>query len=168
VNFTPPDDLLNDNALRRCPQVVIMDIDGTLANAEHRLHLLPERRPEVNRSQAWEEFLAEAYADAINHEIRVLNNALHEHALIFVVTGRDARDEDMTRRWLAEHCIQFDRLYMRPKGDRRQDTEVKAEILEQIRAEGFEVLLAVEDRASVTAMWRANGVRCLQVCEGNY
>jgi len=169
---------MNDDArwVRRMPRVVIMDIDGTLANAEHRLHLLPTddnihqaiAEGRMTKDSAWRDFLTAAKDDVPNPEIVALNNTMHDHALIFVVTGRDQRDEAMTREWLMNAGVIHDRLYMRPLGDRRCDTVVKAEILEAIRAEGFQVLFAVEDRKRVTAMWRANGVRCLQVCEGDY
>jgi len=161
---------------RRQPDVVIMDVDGTLANADHRLHLLPANRciqkdgaeGRLHVDRAWREFLDAAVDDAPNPEIVALSNAMFDRALIFVVTGRDARDEAMTRNWLRDAGVMVDRLYMRPMGDRRCDTDIKREILGQIRAEGFNVLFAVEDRKRVTAMWRESGVRCLQVCEGDY
>jgi len=157
-------------------EVVIMDIDGTLANAEHRMHLLPANRciqrdtaeGRLRTDEAWREFLAAAVNDVPNREIVTLNNAMAQHALIFVVTGRGEEDREVTQRWLAAAGVEYDRLYMRPAGDRRQDCAVKKEILDTIRGEGFEVIMAVEDRKRVVAMWRANGVRCLQVCEGDY
>jgi hypothetical protein len=155
--------------VRRMPWVVIMDIDGTLANAEHRLHLLGRLHdPKVETPPDWKAFLAAAKDDVAHREIVELNNAMSERALVFVVTGRNARDEGMTRAWLRDSNVLYDRLYMRGVEDRRCDTEVKREILDHIRGEGFEVLFAVEDRKRVTAMWREAGVRCLQVCEGEY
>jgi phosphoglycolate phosphatase-like HAD superfamily hydrolase len=152
------------------PQVVIMDIDGTLANADHRLHHIRGMTSEEaeQKAEGWRAFLAAAEHDSVNDEIRFLNNVLHEHALVFIVTGRNENDRAMTLAWLAQHGILYDRIYMRRADDRRPDTEVKREVLEQIRAEGFKVQFAVEDRASVTAMWRAEGLRCLQVCDGKY
>jgi hypothetical protein len=171
-DFNPHD----AHAAARSPHVVIMDIDGTLANADHRLHLLPTddsihqaiSEGRLTKSEAWVGFLDAAKDDVPNREIVALNNTMFGTALIFVVTGRDRRDEPMTRRWLEQAGVAYDRLYMRPRDDRRDDTVVKLEILAEIRAEGFEVLFAVEDRKRVTAMWRAAGVRCLQVCDGDY
>lgn len=141
---------------------VIMDIDGTLANGEHREHLLP------TNGGSWEAFLGASGTDTPNAEIVFLNNLLASQVPVFVVTGRDAGQEIETSIWLERYGVDYDKLFMRPKGDRRPDTEIKGAILAEIRASGFEPLFAVEDRASVTRMWRAAGVRCLQVCEGNY
>lgn len=152
-------------------QIVIMDIDGTLANAEHRVHLLPSARPDDPRpsGELWQEFFDQAHLDTPNREIVALNNAMWSAGYrIVVVTGRSDAQMNMTDEWLTSNGIEWDELYMRAEGDKRHDTEVKAEILAQLRARGDEILFAVEDRATVTAMWRANGVRCLQVCEGNY
>ena len=147
---------------------VIMDIDGTLANAEHRIHLLPRNRPDVESGRAWEEFFAAAVNDTANDEIVTLSNAMQVRFPLFILTGRSSAQELMTRRWLKSHDIRFDHLWMRPAGDRRDDTVIKAEMLARLRELGFEPLFAVEDRARVAKMFRDHGVRCLHVCEGDY
>lgn len=148
---------------------VIMDIDGTLANADHRVHLIRDvASGQKKTSPNWPAFLAAAEHDAPNPEIVFLNNLVCREVPVFIVTGRGREDEAMTIEWLKRHGVDYDKLFMRRVGDRRQDVEIKKEILDLIRSSGFEPLFAVEDRASVTAMWRENGVRCLQVCEGDY
>jgi len=144
---------------------IIMDIDGTLANAEHRVHLLNR---ESGGKPDWPAFLAAAKDDVANPEIVALNNTMARAYEVIVVTGRSEDDREMTENWLMKFNVNYSQLWMRPAGDRRQDTEVKAEILRELREMGYEPLFAVEDRASVTKMWRENGVRCLQVCEGDY
>jgi hypothetical protein len=141
---------------------VIMDLDGTLANADHRLHLLPQN------GGSWRAFFEAAEADTPIHEIVMVNNLLCNELPVFIVTGRSAVDEAMTVAWLRQHGVSYDKLYMRGADDRREDWAVKREILEEIRASGFEPILAFEDRKKVVAMWREEGVRCLQVCEGDY
>lgn len=148
---------------------VIMDIDGTLSNPSHRLHLLPSGSHEGKPVDTdWRAFFDAAAGDTPFPEIRILNNKMAETFPVFIVTGRSEDDRAATETWLRENDIRYDRLYMRPSGAHAPDTEIKKQILERLRAEGFEPLFAVEDRKSVTEMWRANGVRCLQVCEGNY
>lgn len=150
---------------------IIMDIDGTLANAEHRLHLLPAQRRDESASpdQAWKEFFAAACNDTPNEELVALNNAMHAagHSVI-ICTGRPENDREMTAAWLERHGILFDMLLMRPAGDRRPDCKVKTEMLELIRKLGHEPMFAVEDRRRVVDMWRMHGIRCLHVCEGDY
>lgn len=147
---------------------VVMDIDGTLANADHRLHLLPKNHPDVNPEIAWRRFYEAAINDVPNHEIVALSNAMASVAPVYIFTDRSYRDHKMTRDWLDMNDIQFDLLVMRQDGDHRPDFVVKAEMLQQLRAEGYEPLFAVDDRKGVTKMFRDAGVRCLQVCEGDY
>jgi uncharacterized HAD superfamily protein len=149
-----------------------MDIDGTLANAEHRIHLLPKsptfESTGLTPDEGWLAFYAEAKNDTINHEIRELNNLMAMRYEIIIITGRPETEREMTEAWLQKHNINYSQLLMRPAGDRRPDTVIKKELLDELRELTYEPLFAVEDRAGVTAMWRENGVRCLQVCEGNY
>ena len=60
------------------------------------------------------------------------------------------------------------KLYMRKEGDFRPDAKVKEELLNQIRSDGYEPILAFEDRQRVVDMWRRNGIQCCQVAPGDY
>lgn len=145
---------------------IIMDIDGTLANADHRIHLLV---PPDGGKKDWEAFLAAAPGDSINPEILALNNAMSDAGYkVFVCTGRNENTAYATTAWLKNNGVQYDAIAFRAVNDRRDDVVVKKEMLDSIRESGFEILFAVEDRKGVTKMWRENGVRCLQVCEGDY
>jgi hypothetical protein len=57
---------------------------------------------------------------------------------------------------------------MRKKGDYRDDAVVKIELLQQIRADGFNPLIAFDDRNRVVDAWRANGIICAQVAPGDF
>src|SRR3546814_7317593 len=51
---------------------------------------------------------------------------------------------------------------MRKDADTRPDHVVKEEILQQIIDDGYQPILAVDDRPSVVAMWRSKGITTLQ------
>src|SRR3546814_16195171 len=51
---------------------------------------------------------------------------------------------------------------MRKDADTRPDHVVKEEILQQISDDGYQPILAVDDRPSVVAMWRSKGITTLQ------
>jgi hypothetical protein len=59
-------------------------------------------------------------------------------------------------------------LYMRRRNDRRPDYIVKAELLDQLLADGYRPIMAFDDRDQVVKMWREKGVPCAQVAEGNF
>ncbi|KAA5604419.1 polynucleotide kinase [Roseospira marina] len=141
---------------------VIMDIDSTIADPTHRLHLLP------TNGGSWDAFFAAAPDDTPFPEMQALMRLLAAHYPTFVVTGRRESERALTETWLREHGLPYAVLFMRANDDRRPDFEVKAEILNAQIRPVFEPLFAFEDRSSVVAMWRDQGVRCFQVCEGDY
>jgi hypothetical protein len=57
---------------------------------------------------------------------------------------------------------------MRPEGDTRNDGIVKNELFERHLAGRFIIDFVLDDRDRVVAMWRAKGLKVLQVAEGNF
>lgn len=169
---------------------VIFDIDGTLANAEHRLHfIIPpvvnslfdkegiQQRSEFQKD--WDSFLADEHVSkdtAIPQTWEILESLLIANNKVIFITGRPERQRQCTVDWLMRH-IAWEHatpvaisgyLYMRQDGDRRPSHVVKEESLQRARAVGYSPTLVFEDRADDTAMWRRNGLLCCQVAEGNY
>ena len=141
---------------------VIFDIDGTIADCSHRLHHV------TVKPKNWKAFEAELPNDAPIHDVIQLVFTLAQEHHILLVTGRGEQSRDATERWLLLHGIHYDRLYMRPKGDYREDYVVKKELLDKIRSEGYDPFIAIEDRTRCVKMYRENGLICLQVADGDY
>jgi len=137
-------------------KALLCDIDGTLADIRHRLHhVLPGGKRD------WDAFFAEMGSDDCVEPVReILRHLPHE---IVLCSGRPEGYRETTTVWLRSHGVPYDRLYMRPDGDTRADHVVKAEILAQIIADGYEPFAVIDDRASVVAMWREKGLFCFQV-----
>jgi hypothetical protein len=142
---------------------VIFDIDGTLALIDHRRHHV------VNRPKNWKAFYAAMSADVPN--IPVINTL---HGLMrvgykgIICSGRPDDHRAATEKWLARHYVSYNRLYMRKAGDFRADDIVKRELLEQMRDDDFVPILACDDRDRVVAMWRSEGLICLQAALGDF
>ena len=145
-------------------QIILFDIDGTLADIAHRRPFLDGDRPD------WKSFNAHMGDDTPNRPVVELYKTLWETGKydLILVSGRGEESRDVTERWLVWNEIPFVRLLMRPSGDFRPDVEIKQEILQRIQTDGGEVLFAVDDRQSVVDMWRANGVTCLQCDVGDF
>ncbi len=73
-----------------------------------------------------------------------------------------------TMKWLNDNGIKFDDLYMRFTNDSRIDSIVKQEIYEMCIKDKYNVLFVLDDRDQVVNMWREQGLKCLQVAEGNF
>lgn len=143
---------------------IIFDIDGTLADIEHRRHHLDEEKPN------WHAFNNEMGEDTPNKPIVALYKTLWDSGNyeLILVSGRAEEHRKITENWLVWNEIPFERLLMRPLKDFRADYIIKEEILDKLRAEGKEILFTVDDRKQVVDMWRRNGITCLQCAEGDF
>lgn len=142
----------------------IWDIDGTIANTEHRVHHLR------SFPKNWNAWFDAAHKDTPYWEIVDLMKMAHDAGITNVIcTAREEAQREDTIDWLEKHDIVFfEKLYMRKLKDRRTDDIVKFDLLEEIIADGYEPVLVFEDRSRVVDMWRAVGIRCLQVSPGDF
>lgn len=142
---------------------IIFDVDGTLMNIEHRTHLVR------NKPKNWDEFFRQIVNDTPNHDIVemaiTLKNAGNR---IIISSGRYEREREITARQLYDAGVNFDKMYLRANRDSRKDSIVKIEMLAQMREDGFNPTMAFDDRDQVVMAWRAAGLRCFQVSEGNF
>lgn len=141
-------------------KTVIFDIDGTLANVEHRIHYVRGKKKD------WKAFSRNMHLDTPIEAMHELIRVLKAHYRIVLCTGRNEADRATTVAWLEKHGVPYDDLMMRADRDYRQDVVVKREMLDQIGREN--VLFVVEDRSSVVAMWREEGLMCLQCAPGDF
>ena len=150
----------------------IFDIDGTLANATHRLHLILNHTGKKIHAPHWNAFLDAAKDDEPIWPMIRLIQELFGNNQIVLSTGRREDQREMTIRWLDVAEVPFDTLIMRPVGDFRSDTIVKPERLLAMMGDNVHPLPGVitifEDRKRVTAAWRKLGYHVCQVAEGDY
>lgn len=141
----------------------IFDIDGTLADGAHRVqHLL-------NKPKRWDLYNAGMAEDAVFQHVAKLCRQLSQLVPIIYCTGREDVFRSVTLDWLQRHELAFHTaLCMRKAKDYRSDDVIKLEMLHEIRALGYNPLMAFDDRNRVVVMWRANGVPCAQVAEGDF
>ena len=145
-------------------KTAIFDIDGTIANIEHRRKYLETTPPD------WKKFNGQMGDDTPNIPIVSLYKALWENKSfnLLLVTGRNEKYRNITEQWLAWNEIPFSSLLMRPDNDYRADHVIKEEILHTILKDGHDIEFAVDDRQQVVDMWRRNGITCLQCDVGNF
>lgn len=146
---------------------IIVDIDGTLANVDHR--------QEYAQTGQWDQFhemchLDEPYQDVID--------AVNAFALVggYNVVGLTGRPDNMrlkTMNWLGQKGALLQDVWM-PRGvkDFRSDVEVKTTALEAFfgskEAVLANVLFMLEDRDKLVAHFRDYGLTVLQPRLGTY
>ena len=172
---------------------VIFDIDGTLADIEHRRHFVEGKKKDFDA------FNAAMVNDTPNAPIvDLLHMCLgrFDPTQVIFCTGRMEQYREVTRNFLLDACeveeflsLVMDKhrhepkyrrmvedtldvfLIMRPDERRHDpDHQIKQEMLDDIlkTVDKSNILYAVDDRQRVVDMWRSNGLTCLQVAEGNF
>ena len=145
----------------------IFDIDGTVANIEHRVHKLKE----IDNPDRWDEFYSMCDKDVKNMPvIETLNRILASGAEVYFFTGRVEAVRDKTEKWLLLNLyIGEVNLTMRPDGNYTPDHLLKDKWYNSMFDVDKKRLVAVfDDRQSVVDMWRSNNVACFQVAPGNF
>jgi len=144
-------------------KIIVFDIDGTLANVEHRRQFV------ASRPKNWAAWNAGMTNDTVNEDIKwMLNSFLDAGATIILCSGRGEETRAVTEQWLRDNAIYSAALFMRKAKDYRKDSIVKVELLQQIREQWGEPFLWVDDRTQVVDAIRAEGIRVLQVAPGDF
>jgi hypothetical protein len=160
--------------------VMIVDLDGTLCNIDHRLHHV---RNDNKKKRRWDLFFKEVPGDSVNEWCKLLINRAHYNPVI-LCSGRPDSTRKDTEAWLMKHGFakelyvkengekvidrRYRHLFMRHRTDHRQDSIVKEIILEFEIKTRYNVWMAVDDRKQVVDMWRKHGITCLQCAEGDF
>lgn len=137
---------------------VIVDLDGTLANLDHRL-------PHIKSSpKNWDAFHKECVNDTpIEATIVLVRLLMKAGYWIHILSGRNDLVMAETLEWLERHDVPYDTLTMREQRDRRDDVEVKKEMVAKLGLTPETTLLVLDDRQRVVDMWRKMGFACHQV-----
>lgn len=172
---------------------IIFDIDGTLADIEHRRHFV------TGKKKDFDAFNAAMVNDVVNQPIASLlwmSLSRFDPTQVIFCTGRMEQFREVTRNFLLDDCEveeflslvnkehrsepKYRRmvedhldtyLMMRPDNRRHDpDKDIKQDMLNEILkiVDKSNILFAVDDRQRVVDMWRSNGITCLQVAEGNF
>ncbi|WP_434443512.1 hypothetical protein [Lentzea sp. E54] len=129
-----------------------MDIDGTVADARHRLHLLDSDSP-----TKWADFFDAAGDDPVLPDGAQLARKLAvEHDIVWL-TGRPVRLAELTRSWLVEQGLPVGELLMQPHGDKRPARLVKLERVLELQQRRV-IALIVDDDPRVVSQLREAGL----------
>ena len=145
-------ELKKSNNMRRA---IIVDLDGTVAhNDGHR---------------GWYDWKAVG-RDDLHEDIADLVKMLYDkgHFVVFL-SGRDSVCRQETSAWISNHFRWLENnwvLFMRKEDDMRKDSFVKFELFMNHVNGVYDIKYVLDDRLQVVRMWRALGLRCLQVDNG--
>ena len=144
--------------------IVIFDLDGTLALIQHRRHFVEGDKKD------WDSFHKACVDDLPNKPIIEIWDLLANHGHeMWIFSGRNDLVDSETEDWLYDNGLFPHCLRMRDADDRRPDTEIKLEWLNDMSPEQrSDILCVFDDRQRLVNMWREQGLTCLQVAPGNF
>jgi phosphoglycolate phosphatase-like HAD superfamily hydrolase len=135
--------------------LLVLDIDGVLADVRHRL------RHVQAAPKDWDAFFAAARDDPpLTEGVRLAREGAVDCEVVYV-TGRPERCRADTLAWLDEHGLPAGRLAMRADGDRRPARVAKLGLLRRLARER-PVAAVVDDDPQVCAAYAAAGFPVLR------
>ena len=147
----------NTKETKAMKKVIVVDLDGTLADVSKRTELVRSDKPK------WDEFYARVAEDKVNVWCRELMAAMwaFNHDVI-IVSARPQRCMGDTREWLRVNLVSYTGIFLLRGADKdyTPDVDLKRSWLKNFGKE--RILFAVDDRQRVVDMWRAEGITCLQ------
>lgn len=161
-----PESVIRNMALQygmfNLKKIVVVDIDGTVADCTHRQH-------HVNGEgkKDWKSFFSTMDEDTPRTDVyqKAMDEAIHAGAEIIFVSARPEDYRDVTEAWLKKHDMDYIALVMRGRGDSRPDTQVKRDIHEKYLKQ-YEIVKVFDDRPVVIEMWRGLGLTVEDVGNG--
>lgn len=143
--------------------VIVFDIDGTIANIEHRRNWVR------TKPKNWKAFIKAIPQDTPHNDILFLNHTFHQLGSTNILcSGRSEPERAATVEWMERHGVNYTELFMRAAGDYRDDGIVKTELLAKIEEKYGKPFLWFDDRQRVVDAIRKCGIRVLQVAPGNF
>lgn len=152
------------------PNIVISDLDGTIAFCEHRRHWLDkEQHPELSPDERWRRFFAECAKDSPNLPVITrLQDLAKDGFRIEIFSARSDEVRPQTLEWLRKHGlihgVHYQRLRMREAGDFTPDEILKRSWIEEYDLSKIECVF--DDRPKVIRMWRDLGLEVIDCGDG--
>ena len=169
--------------------MIIFDLDGTLANCNHRRHFVdPEKCGDSIRKilkpdgtykykhyngESWKPDW-KAFFEACDKDEPIKPVIENYRAQIFhgkevcIWSGRCESVREKTLRWLHNNSVgtsHIKELKMRPIGDHTPDDELKERWLKEALAEGKTIEYVFDDRPKVVRVWRKHGIFVFNCCQ---
>ncbi len=142
------------------PPTEVFDIDDTLCDVSSIRHLVSEGM----KTQNFDEFHTQSVTcPPIDWVRSAARNSYYLWGFrVIQVTARQERYRTHTLRWLEDHNIPSDGLYMRKNGDNRPDYDVKHEMVSNL-LRTYDIRRAYDDNPSIIRLWSEFDIPCVVV-----
>lgn len=149
------------NLIKDWNNIIVCDIDGTIADGEHRVHHLK------SQPKDWKKYFSLLHLDSPRTEVidEVFNLSLESGAKVILVSARPETYRKETIEWLNKYNVTYNALLMRSSNDSREDQIIKREIYNKY-LKHYNIIKVFDDRPRVIRMWKEIGLDVKDVGNG--
>ena len=144
--------------------VVLIDVDGSLANNRHEANRAFGR---PGQKKDFPYFFKSIRDAKVNAAVRDLGNMMREHdgLNLVVLTGREDSHAAELITFIKRSGLNASRVIAKRAGDGRPDSDFKREQLAKLRAEGLIPVHSIDDRERSVAIYVSEGIMVSRVEE---
>ena len=145
-------------------KTVIFDVDGTIADVEHRRHFVSQKPAD------WKSFRNSTVFDTpVQWVCDIAKRFIAQGDNVAFFSARNESERSITEKQISEWIGEGHQgLFLRPDGDFRRDDEFKSDLADKFEEVGGKIDIVFDDRNQVVEMWRARGTTVVQVAEGDF
>ena len=145
-------------------KVIIFDVDGTIADVEHRRHLVN------GYNKDWKNFrLATEFDTPVQWVCDIAKRHIAQGEEVAFFSARNESEREITEKQISEWIGDGHKgVFLRPNGDYRPDEVFKSELADKFEELGGKIDLVFDDRNKVVDMWRQRGTTVVQVADGDF
>jgi acid phosphatase class B len=134
--------------------IILCDIDGTVANNDHRQHFLEGKKD-------WDGFFSELINDKpIYPIIDIVKKEYLDGKKIVFLTGRPEKYRYSTKLWLREYFDFDSEIYMRNNDDKNNKLKVKREIF-NLNFNKRQILYCIDNDYDLLKQWEEMGLKII-------
>ncbi len=145
-------------------QTIIFDVDGTIADVEHRRHFVTQKPAD------WKSFKEFTVDDTpVQWVVDIAKRFIAQGDDVAFFSARNESQRGITEEQISKWVGDGHKgLFLRPDGDFRPDEEFKSDLADKFEEFGGKIDLVFDDRNKVVDMWRARGTTVVQVADGDF
>jgi phosphoglycolate phosphatase-like HAD superfamily hydrolase len=145
-------------------KTVIFDVDGTIADVEHRRHFVSQKPAD------WKSFRNSTVFDTpVQWVCDIAKRFIAQGDNVAFFSARNESERSITEKQISEWIGEGHQgLFLRPDGDFRRDDELKSDLADKFEEVGGKIDIVFDDRNQVVEMWRARGTTVVQVADGDF
>ena len=148
-------------------KVIIFDVDGTIADVEHRRHLV---NGDKGFKPDWTAFRkATRFDTPVQWVCDIAKRHIAQGDEVAFFSARNESERKITEKQISQWIGDGHKgVFLRPDDDFTPDDVFKSELADKFIDMGGKIDLIFDDRQRVVDMWRDKGFTVVQVAEGDF